>query len=348
MKSISKSSYIYSLFFFCILTLCLFAINVLKDENGKISDDKSNISDNQEKNIEKIKEEIIYSKANETIRVKISSTGEVIAMDTNDYLRCVVLSEMPGYYELEALKAQALVARTYLYKKIQEKSEDGCDICDNANHCQAYLSNEKLEEIWKKKGYDENTIYDFWYKANEAVSLTQNEIITYNGSLINAFFHASSPYKTENVDQIWGKEKVDYLVSVENVEDEDYENRYSSNTFSFDNLNEILTANDFYTVSLEEFLDIHISDYTNSGRVNNVVIGKNCISAEKLRQMFGLKSTVFTIKIASEEKNITFDVVGYGHGIGMSQVGANTFAKKGYSYEDIVRYYYKGVEIKKI
>ena len=128
---------------------------------------------------------------------------------------------MPGYYELEALKAQALVARTYLYKKIQEKSEDGCDICDNANHCQAYLSNEKLEEIWKKKGYDENTIYDFWYKANEAVSLTQNEIITYNGSLINAFFHASSPYKTENVDQIWGKEKVDYLVSVENVEDEE-------------------------------------------------------------------------------------------------------------------------------
>lgn len=336
MKSISN--YTYFLFFFIILTMSLIVINILKDSVKKKEEFEIKNEELQEKNI-------IEYKANETIRVRMSETNEIVAMDVNDYLRGVVPSEMSPTYNEEALKAQALVARTYLYKKIEEKAEgDDAEICDSFAHCQAYTPKEKLFQIWKDKGYTDIEINTFWDKVNNSVISTQNQIVTYNGQCISAYFHASSPEKTENLDQIWGcTMSLPYLVSVENEEDEDYPNRTSNVTISLNDLNYILCTNGYSNINRDDLENACILEYTTSGRVKNIKLGMNIISAEKLRILFGLKSTNFIMETSKE--CITFNVIGYGHGVGMSQVGANTLANKGKSYEEIIKYYYKGVDI---
>lgn len=336
MKNISNSTYF--LFFFIILTMSLLGVSILKDKSDKDKKFKEKNEEYQEKNL-------IEYKANETINVKMTSTGEVVAMDVNDYLRGVVPSEMSPTYDEEALKAQALVARTYLYKKIEEKSEgDDVQICDSFAHCQAYTPREKLIKIWQEKGYTTPQINEFLDKINKAVVLTQNQIITYEGSCIKAYFHASSPVRTENLDQIWGgTQSLPYLVSVENVEDETYPNSKSKVCLSLDEVNNILKEQGFFCISEDELKEAKINEYTTSGRVKNIILGNNIISAEKLRTIFGLKSTNFTIYI--NDNSIEFNVIGYGHGVGMSQVGANTLAKEGKKYDEIIKYYYKGVDI---
>lgn len=325
--------------FLIIFSSILFCINfIIKQKNNKIR-------------IEQEKEEkyVIEYKANQTIRVKYHDTGEVVAMDINDYLRGVVPAEMSPSYNIEALKAQALVARTYTYNKMENFAEgNDADICDNYAHCQAFYPKDKLFEIWRNKGYDEKTINEYWYKVNLAVVFTQNEVITYNGELIKAFFHASSPYKTEDISQIWGGESVPYLVSVENQEKEDYENRTSTVKLNFDEfLNSLKDSGEISSnISIEDAKKCDICERTTSDRVKNIKIGNELVSSEKLRTIFGLKSTDFTIEKNDEE--IIFNVIGYGHGVGMSQVGAWTYADQGMDYKDIIKHYYKGVEIVKL
>ena len=314
MKSKLLTIFYVVMCFFLIVTCILFIINLII---GK----KSEQIEEQNKKEEKY---VIEYKANQTIRVKFHKTGEIIAMDVNDYLRGVVPSEMSPKYNIEALKAQALVARTYLYSKMEDSSEgNDADICDDSNHCQAYYPKDKLFEIWRNKGYDEDTINEFWYKVNLAVTSTQNEIITYNGKLIRAYFHASSPIRTEDISQIWGNESVPYLISVENKEAEDYENRTSTVNIKF-----------------EEFLN------TLKREVKNIKISNYYVKAEDLRIIFGLKSTNFTIDKTDDE--IIFNVLGYGHGVGMSQVGASTYADDGMKYDEIIKHYYTGVQIDKL
>lgn len=322
-----------------ILTIVLFCINLVTEKKDKDKEIKE-----QEKKEEE-KYEIEY-KANETIRVKISKTGEIVAMDINDYLRGVVPSEMPPYYNIEALKAQAIVARTYTYKRIEAHAEgENADICDNYAHCQAYYNKEQLLSIWEKKGYDEETRKKYLKNINEAVVSTEKQVITYEGSLIKAFFHASSPERTENVDQIWGGEKLPYLVSVENEESLEYANRTSTVTVSFIEFLNKLKENNLIGSEVEEDVcnDIKISEYTTSGRVKNIEIAGTKVSAEKLRTLFSLRSTNFTVETNNSE--IIFNVIGNGHGVGLSQVGADFLASQGKTYEEIIKHYYTGVEI---
>jgi stage II sporulation protein D len=297
---------------------------------------------------EKEEKQIIEYKADQTIRVKMCKTNEIIAMDINDYLRGVVASEMPASYNIEALKAQAIVARTYTYRKMLENSEGpDADMCDDFNHCQAFYPKDKLFDIWTNRGFDDKLKNEYWDKVNEAVVSTQNQVITYNGEYIKAFFHASSPIKTENIDQIWGGIKIPYLVSVNNVEYDDYSNRYSEVMVTFQNLEEKICENiddDFKLSDISDLkVDIKINSYTTSGRVKDIAVGNLIISAEKLRVILGLKSTQFEICVSDE--GIIFKVTGYGHGVGMSQVGANYLAGNGDSCEDIIKYYYTGVDI---
>lgn len=322
-----------------ILTVILFCINLAKENNEK------KVKANEEKKEEEEKYEIDY-KANETIRVKMTKTGEVVAMDINDYLRGVVPSEMPPYYNIEALKAQAVVARTYTYKRIEAHTEgEDADICDNFAHCQAYYNKEQLLSIWEKKGYDEETRNRYLKNVNEAVVSTQKQVITYDGNLIKAFFHASSPEKTENVDQIWGGEKLPYLVSVENEESVEYANRTSTVSVSFTDFLNKLKENNLIGNEVEEDVckDTKISEYTTSGRVKNIEVGDSKISAEKLRTLFTLRSTNFQIEINNNQ--ITFNVIGNGHGVGLSQVGADFLASQGKTYEEIIKHYYTGVQL---
>lgn len=328
----------YILLCFLLITILLFLINFVKERNNNINEYK----EQEEKNI-------IEYKADETIRVKMHETNEIVAMDINDYLRGVLPAEMSPTYEIEALKAQAIVARTYTYSKINEGAEgEDADICDYFGHCQAFYSKEKIYQIWEDKGYSKDEILNYWEKINEAVVSTQNMVIVYDNQLIKAFFHASSPVKTENVDQIWNGVSYPYLKSVESIEDESYVNRTSQVCISFNDFcNKINESNDILGFIDESNVEnICINEYTSSGRVKNIQVANLIISAEKLRTLIGLKSTNF--KITVQDNNIIFDVVGYGHGVGMSQVGANTYAKQGMNYLDIIKHYYTDVEVKKL
>lgn len=329
-------------FVLILSTAILFCVNIVKkNEEAKKQE--------QNKQIEKEEKNTIEYKANQTIRVKYTKTGEVVAMDINDYLRGVVPSEMSPTYNIEALKAQALVARTYTYKKLETHAEgEEADMCDNFAHCQAFYPKDKLFQIWRQKGYDENTILSFWDKINEAVVSTQNEIITYQGKCIKAFFHASSPEGTENISEIWGGETLPYLLPVESKEEESYANRTSQASFSYE---EFLTKlkedqSSRSSLTVEQAKETKICDETVSGRVKNIQVGDQKISAEKLRTILGLKSTKFTLELT--DTNIIFHVIGYGHGVGMSQVGANYYANHGMGYADIITHYYTGVSITKL
>lgn len=319
-----------------ILCVALFFSNlyIKKKDKGENEQEKKGF---YEKNT-------IEYKADQTIRVKYTKTGEIIAMDINDYLRGVVPSEMPPSYNIEALKAQAVVARTYTYKKMMSRGEgEDADICDNHVHCQAFYDKDKLFSIWKNRGFSDELIKEYWNKINEAVVSTQNQVITYNGECIKAFFHASSPYRTENVDQIWGGEALPYLVSVENKEKENYPNRTSKVSVSFTDFISKIKEEFAVNISESDLENLSIKDYTTSGRVRNIKVGELTVSSEKLRTIFGLKSTNYNIEI--KDNNVVFNVIGYGHGVGMSQVGADTYAEEGYSYIDIIKHYYIGVEI---
>ena len=328
-----------------IIILLVISI-ILAVISSYIHKDKEKLADKKEKE----EKQQIELKANQTIRVKMAQTGEIIAMDINDYLRGVVPAEMPPQYNIEALKAQAIVARTYTYNKIQgNPPNQEADVSDDPKTCQAFYNKDTLFNIWRKKGYSESTINQYWDNVVRAVNDTQNMVITYNGEYIKAYFHASSPGKTEDVSQIWSNISIPYLKSVESVENSNYQWNKSSVCVKYDDFENKIkeNVNSRYSLNNRGNEDvIKINEYTTSGRVKNVKIGDDIVSAEKLRTIFGLRSTNFTLDI--EPDDIKFNVIGNGHGIGMSQVGANYYASIGYSFTDIIKHYYTGVDVIKI
>lgn len=293
---------------------------------------------------EKIEEEKINFESKSTIQLLRTKTGQIEAIDLNYYLLCVVASEMPFKYEYEALKAQVVVARTYLFNKMRKNAEENADACDNYAHCQAFNDLDTLKEIWRKKGFTDNEILEGENKIKRAIVESSGEVIAYNNELIDAVFHASSPVKTENASAIWSQKDIPYLKSVENVEDETYERRNTINEISYATFkNTLIDKGYIFDLSKEEFMNIKINEYTESGRVKNVSVGSHIIKAEDLRTLFNINSTNFTI--TNYEDKIEFNVLGFGHGVGLSQVGANEYARQGKDYKDIIHHYYTGVDI---
>ncbi len=328
------------LYVFSIVIIFVLAVLVL---NFDVEPKEANNTKNDDENKET---KIINFESNKKIELYRSKNDQIEELDLNTYLLCVVASEMPFKYEYEALRAQAIVARTYLFRKLNEGIEPIGDVCDNYAHCQAYSQIEDLKPIWKKeKGYTEDEIEEGIEKIKKAIVQTDGMVITYNNELINAVFHASSPEKTEDAKAIWSKNDVPYLKSVENVEDENYEYRESIKSVSYEKFNSALLENDYIDndVSLDSFLNVKINSYTDSGRVKDVSIGDAIVSAEDLRTLFGINSTNFTIE--NNKSEIIFNVLGFGHGVGMSQVGADAYAKQGMSAEEIIHHYYTNVEI---
>ena len=321
-------------FLYVISTFLIIIIVVLALVKGK----------KEEIKIEKEEEEEIDFESKENIQLYMSKNDQITEVNLNYYLLCVVASEMPFKYEYEALKAQAIVARTYLYNKIINNLEENGDVCDDYRHCQAFNTIDKLEEIWIKKGFSNEEIKAGEDKIKKAIVATENKIITYNGKIINALFHASSPQRTEDAKAIWSGEDVPYLKSVDNVESLDYQNRNSEVNVSYSTFKNTLIDNGYIDdLDKDTFLSTSIGEYTESGRVKTLKIGSYYIKAENLRTLFGLNSTNFTFDI--DENGITFKVLGFGHGVGMSQTGADSLAKQGYNFEDIIKHFYVGVEI---
>ena len=277
------------------------------------------------------------------IKLLHSDNGSVEEIKLDEYLYGVVSSEMPANYEKEALKAQAVVARTYTIYKIKHgKKHENADICDDYKCCQAWISREDRLNKWNENERESN-----WNKIVDAVNETRGKIITYNNEPINAFFHANSGGTTELPINVWGGSGYPYLQAVTTSGEENY-SQYNSEV--------IITKIEFENKIREKYSDfqidwnndkcIEVLEYTDGNRIKTIKIGNQNLSGVEVRTILGLKSANFEITI--EEENIKFNVKGYGHGVGMSQTGADSLAKQGKNYEEIIKHFYIGVEIKDI
>lgn len=278
----------------------------------------------------------IIEKNVDTVKLLLTESGEVVELAFEDYIKGVLIGEVPATYEDEALKAQAVVARTYTMNKLlnSPNAHENADMCDDVNHCQAYKSKEYAFSSWDDS--EENLK---WNKICSAVEETRGEVITYNGYLINAFFHAHSGGKTESAEFIWGNEDIPYLKSVSGEESYDYADSLTISKSDFKNL-----LKKKYT-DYNEDLTIKVTDETVSGRVFHISIGNVTLLGTDIRTLLGLRSTNF--EIIEDEDSFVFKTVGYGHGVGMSQEGANNMAINGNDYLNIIKHYYTGVEVVK-
>ena len=288
------------------------------------------------------KNEYDYKQYN-TIKLLHTETGEIEEINLDEYLYGVVSAEMPANFHEEALKAQSLVARTYtIYKIVNGSKHEGADICDSASCCQAWISKENRFAKWNESEAENN-----WKKIVSAVEATQGQIITYEGKPINAFFHSNSGGTTETATNVWGGTNYPYLQTVQ-TSGEDAYTQYSSNvTLTKDEvIQKIKEYHSDVQINFENENEIQILENTESGRVKTIKFGNIQISGVETRTIFGLRSAKFTVKI--EGDNVIFEVLGYGHGVGMSQTGADSMAKLGNNYETIIKHYYTGVEIKNV
>ena len=287
---------------------------------------------------EENQEEYTYAKYG-TVRLLHNETGEVETLEMDNYLYGVVSAEMPANFELEALKAQAIVARTYTaYKMFKGSKHANADICDDSTCCQAWILKEDRLAKWNEAERQSN-----WDKIVTAVDTTKGKIITYNGEPINAFFHSNSGGSTESVANVWGGTDYPYLQSVETAGEEGYTQYSSSVTLTKEEvLQKIQETHPEVVIDFNSQNPIQIIEYTESGRVKTIQFGNISISGVEARTIFGLRSAKFSIEIG---ENITFNVVGYGHGVGLSQTGADAMAKTGATAEQIINHYYTDVKI---
>lgn len=276
------------------------------------------------------------------IRLLHKKTNEIEEVDLDEYLCNVVSAEMPADYEKEALKAQAIVARTYTIYKAKNPKHENSDICDDSTCCQAWISKEDRFSRWQEDKRDNN-----WEKIRQAVKETQGKIITYNNEPINAFFHSNSGGTTEVPVNVWGGSNYPYLQVVQTAGEEGY-SQYSSEV-ELTNEELINKLKDKYSdiqIDFNNDQDIKVLEYTDSNRVKTIKFGNHEIAGVEARSILGLKSTNF--EIIKEPGKIKFSVKGYGHGVGMSQTGADAMAKEGKTCEEIIQHFYVGVRIENI
>lgn len=273
-----------------------------------------------------------------TISVFFHNEGVTRTMAIDEYLCGVVSAEMPASFEKEALKAQAVAARSYAMYRKKNPSPDhlDADVCTDFSHCKAYKNPNEQVEIW---GEDAEK---FSGKINSAVYETSGEVITYNGEVALAVFHSqSSGGRTENSSDVWGG-NIPYLVSVESHGEENAPNFYSTVSVSFAEFQSKLKEK-YPDILIESTADIGQPQLSEGGNVNSIAIGGKSIKGKEIRTLFDLRSSCF--RIITDGEKITFEVTGYGHGVGMSQYGANTMAQEGYNYIQILTHYYSGTQI---
>ena len=325
-----------------IFIFCTFAIPIIFTKNTVSGKDVSETNEIQEENVIQEVQMIDYDyKQYDTIKLLHADTGEIEELPLDTYLLGVVSAEMPANFEQEALNAQALVARTYtIYSIVHNQDKHGeADICDDSNCCQAWISKEDRMARWEEPERESN-----WRKIEVAVNTTAGRIITYNGEVIDAFFHSNSGGTTEAPVNVWGGTNYPYLQSVETAGEDAYSQYSSEVVLTKEELqNKILAKHSDFTIDYNQSDCIQILEYTESGRVKTIKIGNLNLSGVEVRSTLGLKSANFEVTIDGD--NIKFAVKGYGHGVGMSQTGADSMAKSGSNYEEIVKHFYTGVEI---
>lgn len=267
---------------------------------------------------EEVKEEI-------KLALKDTLTGEIKNIELEDYIVGVVAGEMPASFNEEALKAQSIAARTYAMYKMKNSNGTYDLVTDKTN--QVYITEDKMKSLWQEN-------FDYYFeKIKKAVYDTKDLIMTYNGDIILSLYFARSNGKTEDAIAVFGSNE-EYLKSVESPE----ENLTSEVTISKDKFcNKLNISCD--AINISNVLK------SSSGRINSLNINGKTFKGTEIRTLFDLKSTDFDISIGSEIKFVT---KGYGHGVGMSQYGANKLAQNGKNYEEILKHYYQNINIEKI
>ncbi|NLD20480.1 MAG: stage II sporulation protein D [Clostridiales bacterium] len=280
-----------------------------------------------------------------TIDVYIYEAGNTETLDFEEYVKGVVASEMPSSFHMEALKAQAVAARTYSLARVNKAAAGGnpeahpdAPLCDTT-HCQVYRSEDSLKKI---KGAKWMT--DDWHKICSAVDKTKGQLLYYDGQLVQqALFHSSSGGKTENSEDVFTS-AVPYLVSVESPYENDATHQNEENSFSIYDFSERLKGK-YPNIAFGDInsSNIEIISRSSGQRVEKMKIGDGIIEGRNVREALGLPSANFAVTISGD--TITFTSSGSGHGVGMSQYGADGMAKKGYSYKKILSHYYSGTKI---
>ena len=264
--------------------------------------------------------------------------GTVVQTDMETYLRQVVAAEMPASFEPEALKAQACAARTYTVR-LQNRGgkHDNADVCTDSKCCQAYISPADAELKWGVQAGE------FSAKIARAVADTDGLGVLYAGEPIEAVFFSSAPGKTTDAVAVWGN-SVDYLKSVDSPEGDEVPNYRTEVVLSAEEVkNRILTAYPGADLSGKPgswFSQIYTGE---SGAVTSVLVGGVTLTGNQVRGALGLRSPAFTV--AFDGTDFTFSVTGYGHGVGMSQYGANKMAAEGADFRAILEWYYSGAQV---
>lgn len=267
---------------------------------------------------------------NSIIRVKTNQG--IIKIPFEEYIIGVVAGEMPANFNIEALKAQAVASRSYALTKMIQNKNNNYDVTNDTSN-QVYQDDNTLKNKWKSS-YNTNIA-----KIKEAVLSTRGEYLTYKGEVVNAFFFSTSPGKTENCKEVFGGD-LPYLVSVESSWD---------NASPVFNYNKSYNLKDFYNlldIPYQELLVVDIIERTSTGRQKLLKINNKEYQSREVVKLLSLKSSFFEIE--QKDNQVYISTKGNGHGVGMSQYGAEGMAQEGYKYGEILKHYYRGVEISKM
>lgn len=273
------------------------------------------------------------SEAEKVFNVSVLKKDNTEDMTLEEYVFGVVLAEMPAEFELEALKAQAVVARTYTGKKMSNSKHNNADICTDSTCCQAYMDD---ESYLLAGGTEENL-----QKVRSAVESTAGEVLTYQGELIEATYFSCSGGKTEDAAAVWGAD-VPYLQSVASPGEEKAAHYTDTVRFTTKEFSSKLGL----SLSGNPGMWVESMTYTTGGGVQTIVLQGNTFTGTQIRQKLGLRSTAFVITIAGD--TVTVTTKGYGHRVGMSQYGAEAMAVQGSDYQEILYHYYTGTTLSEL
>ena len=330
--------------FVLLLTSCavfspLLTVGIAAEQSETVFEPEVSVTEN----ILVLPEPISYD---QTTTVRLSVAGETRELALKDYLMGVLAAEMPAGFPEEALKAQAVAARTYtLYKMASYRESalpechNGADLCDDPGHCEAFLDlDEEADALWGESA-------DVYLQRLEAaVTQTDGLVLVYEDEPIAAVFCAASTEKTESAADIWGRD-LPYLTSVDSPGGSDcsqYQGVVTVRQSDFrDAILSIAPEADFSGAPGTWFRDSHRSE---AGSVIDVLVGEVRLTGSQVRQAAGLNSANFKVKVEGE--NLVFTTVGYGHGVGLSQYGARYLAMGGQTYDQILYHYYPGTQLR--
>lgn len=274
-----------------------------------------------------------------------TGSGQIITLPLEEYLIGVVAAEMPASFHLEALKAQAIAARTYTLYRLNSNGSDkkhpDADLCTDPYHCQSWLSVTEMRKRWGFLHFASN--YD---RIVKAVTATSGEVLVYNGRLIDAVYHSSCGGKgTEDAAEVWGRD-VPYLKGVACRWDAPEQQQLISASIPLKEFfNKLGVSEDAVPVS-GGFDFVQVLERTSKGRVKRLQVGSLLFQGPEFRKALGLRSTDFTVRKLGSE--VVFLTRGYGHAVGLCQYGANGLALRGENYKRILLYYYKGVKVSRV